>query len=49
MRTRAPNYKSPYAAVAWEEQRVALLRDIEHTEFFGKLRGDLHRLALQQP
>jgi hypothetical protein len=34
-------YKSRYADVAWEEQRVALLRGIEHTEFFGTLRGDL--------
>ena len=35
------SYKSPYAAVAWEEQRVALLREIEQTDFFGKLRSDL--------
>jgi hypothetical protein len=34
-------YKSPYAAVAWEEQRVTLLREIEQSEFFGKVRGDL--------
>jgi hypothetical protein len=34
-------YKVPYRAVAWEEQRVALLRQIEQTEFFGKVRGDL--------
>ena len=34
-------HKLPYAAVAWEEQRVALLRGIEHTEFFGRVRGDL--------
>jgi hypothetical protein len=34
-------HKQPYAAVAWEEQRVALLRGIEHTEFFSTLRGDL--------
>ena len=32
---------SAYAAVAWEEQRVALLREIEQSEFFGKVRGDL--------
>ena len=31
----------PYRAVAWEEQRVALLRQIEQTEFFGKVRSDL--------
>jgi hypothetical protein len=34
-------YKLPYSAVAWEEQRVTLLREIEQTEFFGKVRGDL--------
>ena len=34
-------HKLPYAAVPWEEERVALLRGIEHTEFFGKVRGDL--------
>lgn len=34
-------HKSPYAAVAWEEERVVLLRGVEHTEFFGKVRGDL--------
>jgi hypothetical protein len=34
-------YKLPYSAVAWEEQRVTLLREIEQSEFFGKVRGDL--------
>ena len=34
-------YKSPYSAVAWEEQRVALLREIEQADFFGKVRSDL--------
>jgi hypothetical protein len=34
-------YKAPYATVAWEEQRVALLHEIEQSEFFGKVRGDL--------
>jgi len=34
-------HKSAYAAVAWEEQRVAMLRGIEQTDFFGKLRSDL--------
>ena len=34
-------HKSAYAAVAWEEQRVALLRGIEQSDFFGKLRSDL--------
>ena len=33
------SHKSPYAAVAWEEQRVALLREIEQADFFGKLRA----------
>ena len=27
--------------MAWEEQRVALLREIEQTDFFGKVRSDL--------
>jgi hypothetical protein len=35
------NYKQPYAAVGWEEQRVALLRQIEQSEFFIKVRSDL--------
>jgi hypothetical protein len=35
------SHKSAYAGVAWEEQRVALLREIEQTDFFGKLRSDL--------
>ena len=35
------NHKSPYASVAWEEQRVTLLREIEQTDFFAKLRSDL--------
>ena len=34
-------HKVPYRAVAWEEQRVALLRQIEQTEFFGKVRSEL--------
>ena len=33
MRTARARYKSPYAAVAWEEQRVALLREIEQSRF----------------
>ncbi|WP_029005696.1 hypothetical protein [Azorhizobium doebereinerae] len=31
----------PYAQVAWEADRVVLLRGIEDTPFFRKLRGDL--------
>ena len=34
-------HKLSYAAVPWEEERVALLRGIEHTDFFGQVRGDL--------
>jgi len=30
-----------YLAVNWEAERVSLLRGIEHTPFFAKLRGDL--------
>jgi hypothetical protein len=30
-----------YVDVAWEADRVALLRHIEHSEFFNKVRGDL--------
>ena len=31
----------PYAKVAWEADRVALLHGIEHTDFFKKCRADL--------
>lgn len=34
-------HKVPYNDVGWEEDRVALLRGIEQTEFFKKLRSDL--------
>jgi hypothetical protein len=34
-------HKMPYAEVPWEADRVVLLRGIEHTEFFQKVRGDL--------
>jgi hypothetical protein len=34
-------YKVPYAQVAWEADRVALLQRIEQTAFFQKIRGDL--------
>jgi hypothetical protein len=34
-------HKAPYAEVAWEADRVALLQGIEQSEFFQNLRGDL--------
>ena len=34
-------HKVPYAQVAWETDRVALLQRIEPTPFFQKIRGDL--------
>ena len=34
-------HKVPYAQVAWETERVALLQQIEQTAFFQKVRGDL--------
>jgi hypothetical protein len=34
-------HKVPYAEVAWEVDRVALLQGIEPSDFFQKLRGDL--------
>ena len=34
-------HKVPYADVAWEADRVKLLQDIEQTEFFKTIRGDL--------
>ena len=34
-------HKMPYARVAWENDRVALLQRIETTDFFQKVRGDL--------
>jgi hypothetical protein len=34
-------HKMPYAQVAWENDRVALLQGIEQTAFFQKIRGDL--------
>jgi hypothetical protein len=34
-------HKMPYAQVAWESDRVALLQRIEETAFFQKIRGDL--------
>jgi hypothetical protein len=34
-------HKMPYAEVAWEADRVALLQGIDQSEFFQKVRGDL--------
>ena len=34
-------HKLPYAQVAWESDRVAMLQGIEQTAFFKALRGDL--------
>jgi hypothetical protein len=34
-------HKVPYAQVAWEADRVALLQLIEQTAFFQQIRGDL--------
>jgi hypothetical protein len=34
-------HKAPYADVAWEADRVALLQGIAQSEFFQKIRGDL--------
>ena len=34
-------WQRPTPNVAWEADRVTLLRGIEHTAFFGKIRGDL--------
>ena len=42
-------HKSPYLGVAWEADRVALLRGIEHTDFFRKLRADLVVSLYNQP
>lgn len=35
------NYGVAYADVGWEDQRVALLREIEDSAFFQKVRGGL--------
>jgi hypothetical protein len=34
-------YKVPYAGVPWEADRVVLLKEIEQSDFFQKVRGDL--------
>jgi hypothetical protein len=35
------NHKSTYLVVAWEDDRVALLRGVERGALFQKMRGDL--------
>lgn len=42
-------HKSNYLNVAWEADRVALLRGIEHTKFFRTLRADLVVSLYNQP
>ena len=34
-------HKTPYAEVPWEADRVVLLREVEQSDFFQKVRGDL--------
>jgi hypothetical protein len=34
-------HKTPYAEVPWESDRVVLLKEIEQSDFFQKVRGDL--------
>ena len=38
-----------YLTTAWESDRVALLRGVEHTAFFNKCRGDLVVSLYNQP
>ncbi len=40
---------SNYLGVAWEADRVGLLRGIEHTKFFRTLRSDLVVSLYNQP
>lgn len=40
---------SPYMKVAWEADRLVLLRGIEHTKFFRTLRADLVVSLYNQP
>ena len=42
-------HNCPYLNVAWEADRVALLRGIEHTKFFRTLRADLVVSLYNQP
>lgn len=41
--------KTPYLKVAWEADRLTLLRGIEHTAFFRALRADLVVSLYNQP
>lgn len=34
-------HQTSYSNLGWEDDRVVLLRSIEHTDFFKKFRGDL--------
>ncbi|MFC5067346.1 gluconate 2-dehydrogenase subunit 3 family protein [Flaviflagellibacter deserti] len=34
-------HKTTYADLGWEDDRVALLRGVQHTDFFNKVRSDL--------
>src|SRR3982751_6592213 len=34
-------HRAPYAEVPWEADRVVLLKEIEQSDFFQKVRGDL--------
>jgi len=43
------HHGSAYMAVAWEGDRVILLRGIEHTKFFRTLRSDLVVSLYNQP
>ena len=45
----ADRHSSNYLNVAWEADRVALLRGIEHTKFFRTLRADLVVSLYNQP
>lgn len=42
-------HQTDYLGLAWETDRVALLKGIEHTPFFGKMRGDLVVSLYNQP
>ena len=42
-------HKSTYLALGWEADRVTLLRNIEATAFFAKVRGDLVVSLYNQP
>ncbi len=42
-------HQRAYTDVGWEEDRVALLRGIEASDFFKKIRGDLVAPLYNQP